>query len=67
MQPTPPYIVLTSDGDVPAFDLDEAVAVASDSIDGPEPVNILDGDGRSLFDPAELVERVIAYRSKRSG
>lgn len=66
---TPQYTILSGHADVPdaeADDVDAAVAAASDFLDdATDPVEIVDPKGNAVFDPPELMDRIIEYRRQR--
>lgn len=66
MHGTPPYVVRTSSDEADAIDLDDAIATASDLYDPADEVpDIVDANGRIIFDPARVVELIIQYRASK--
>lgn len=57
------YMVMTTDGDFVGNSLFEAIGIASDYVDGPEPVDVIATIGSIRLSPDKIVELVIAYRA----
>ncbi len=63
--PEAPYIVRTDADDFVADDLDSAISMASDYLDGAENApEVIGADGRIVFDPGELVGKIIEFRAR---
>lgn len=64
---TPQYTILSGHADVPDAEADDVdAAAASDFLDdATDSVEIVDPKGNAVFDPPELMDRIIEYRRQR--